>query len=72
MVEQVIDRAWPPRRRAVQFSRVRFKLKIEPAAPIRVKVTRNPEKPDLFSFQIATPEGIAAVGNVLTRIVAGA
>jgi hypothetical protein len=72
MVAAVIAERWTPRRRAVQFSRVRFKLKIEPATPISVKVTRNPKKKDVFSFQIAIPEGIACVGTVLTRSASGA
>ena len=72
MVEAAIAQTWEPERRVAQFSRVRFKLKIDPATPVTVKVTRNTDKPDLFSFQIATPEGIACVGNVNTRIAAGA
>jgi 3-hydroxymyristoyl/3-hydroxydecanoyl-(acyl carrier protein) dehydratase len=66
MLEQVIARAWPPERRALKFSRVRFKLKIDPGTPVTVKVTRNKDKQDLFSFQIATAEGVACVGNVQT------
>lgn len=68
MVESVIKGAFTPTLRAARFSRVRFKLKIEPATPVRVKVTRNTEKTDLFSFQIVTPAGIACVGNVHTCI----
>jgi len=68
LVEELIARAWEQKRKAAQFSRVRFKLKIEPGVPVTVKVTRKTEKPDLFSFQIATPEGVACVGNVHTRM----
>ena len=70
MVTDIIAQNWTPELRPFQFSRVRFKLKIEPATPVTIKVTRNPEKQAVFSFQIATPEGIACVGNVLTRTVA--
>ena len=67
MVEAVIKSAFLPTLRADQFSRVRFKLKIDPDMPVSIAVSRNTEKPDVFSFQIATPEGIACVGNVHTR-----
>jgi 3-hydroxymyristoyl/3-hydroxydecanoyl-(acyl carrier protein) dehydratase len=70
MVTDIIAQNWTPELKPVQFSRVRFKLKIEPATPVTIKVTRNQEKQAVFSFQIATPEGIACVGNLLTRIVA--
>ena len=72
LVEELIARAWERKRKAAQFSRVRFKLKIEPGVPVTVKVARKTEKPDLFSFQIATPEGVACVGNVSTRMAATA
>lgn len=68
MVESVIKGAFTPTLSAARFSRVRFKLKIGPATPVTVKVTRKTEKTDLYSFQIATPAGIACVGNVHTRI----
>jgi 3-hydroxyacyl-[acyl-carrier-protein] dehydratase len=67
MVEQVIARAWPHQRRAGRFSRVRFKLKIDPGMPVTVAVTRKKDKPDLFGFQIITAEGVACVGNVLAH-----
>jgi 3-hydroxymyristoyl/3-hydroxydecanoyl-(acyl carrier protein) dehydratase len=67
MVEGVIGQAWEPERRAAQFTRVRFKLKIAPGTPVTVKVTPGANKPDTFAFQIDTPEGIACVGNVGTR-----
>ena len=68
LVEALIARAWERKHKAAQFSRVRFKLKIEPGVPVTVTVARKTEKPDLFSFQIATPEGVACVGNVSTRM----
>jgi 3-hydroxyacyl-[acyl-carrier-protein] dehydratase len=69
MVESVIGQAWEPKRRASQFTRVRFKLKIAPGTPVTVKVTRSANKPDTFAFQIGTPEGIACVGNVSTHTI---
>ena len=67
MVEGVISQAWGPKRRAAQFTRVRFKLKIGPGTPVTVKATRSANKADTFAFQIGTPEGIACVGTVHTR-----
>jgi 3-hydroxymyristoyl/3-hydroxydecanoyl-(acyl carrier protein) dehydratase len=67
MVEDVITKAWTPQRRAASFSRVRFKLKIDPGAGVKVTVARNKDKPDTFRFQIITAEGVACTGNVQTR-----
>ena len=63
MVEAVIAQTWPAQPQVARYSRVRFKLKIAPGAPVTVTVTRQKDKQDQFSFQIATPEGIACVGN---------
>ena len=68
MVETLIARAWSPPRRVAQFSRVRFKLKIDPDTVVTVKVKRNPEKEALFGFQILTPDGVACVGNALAPV----
>lgn len=67
MVESVISQAWEPKRKAARFTRVRFKLKIDPGTPVTVKINRSTNKVDTFTFQIGTPEGIACVGNVHTR-----
>jgi 3-hydroxyacyl-[acyl-carrier-protein] dehydratase len=68
MVEEVIATAWPRQRWAGHFSRVRFKLKIDPGSPVVIKVARNKDKPEVFSFQIATDEGLACAGSVLMRM----
>jgi 3-hydroxymyristoyl/3-hydroxydecanoyl-(acyl carrier protein) dehydratase len=67
MVEAVIAEAWTPQRRAASFSRVRFKLKIDPGSRVTVMVTQNKDKPDTFGFQIITTEGVACMGNVHAR-----
>jgi 3-hydroxyacyl-[acyl-carrier-protein] dehydratase len=66
MVEDVIVKAWTPQRRAASFSRVRFKLKIDPGTRVTVRVTQNKDKPDTFGFQITTAEGVACTGSMQT------
>ncbi|MDJ0783174.1 MAG: hypothetical protein QNJ22_14450 [Desulfosarcinaceae bacterium] len=72
MVEEVLTKAWTTAGRAIQFSRVRFKLRIAPGTPVTVKVSRQAETEDHFSFQIITPQGIACLGLVRTGIQSSA